>query len=379
MDFLHFMEKQLEELKKKNLYRTRPVVPHNVKNFSSNDYLGLKECEKTKKALIQQIEKLSLGSGASALVSGYTNIQKKLEEEISKLKGTQSCLVVGSGYLANTGLIQAVAGEDDVIFSDSLNHASIIDGVRLSKARKVIYRHCDMNDLEDKLKKYGKGRFLFIVTDGVFSMEGDTAPLKELKYFADRYGAVLIIDDAHGTGVLGNGRGTLFHYGIQPEDNIIQVGTLSKALGSYGAFICGSKTLIDYLINRMRTQIFSTALSPIQNFISLKNLQVMEEEPFRREKVLKLAEHLYIKSKEAGINLNYHKTPILTLITGSEDKALFLRDRLLEKGFFIQAIRPPTVPEGSSRLRITISYKLTENDINLLVEHLKSIMESYHG
>ncbi len=373
------MEKQLEELKKKNLYRTRPVVPHNVKNFSSNDYLGLKECEKTKKALIQQIEKLSLGSGASALVSGYTNIQKKLEEEISKLKGTQSCLVVGSGYLANTGLIQAVAGEDDVIFSDSLNHASIIDGVRLSKARKVIYRHCDMNDLEDKLKKYGKGRFLFIVTDGVFSMEGDTAPLKELKYFADRYGAVLIIDDAHGTGVLGNGRGTLFHYGIQPEDNIIQVGTLSKALGSYGAFICGSKTLIDYLINRMRTQIFSTALSPIQNFISLKNLQVMEEEPFRREKVLKLAEHLYIKSKEAGINLNYHKTPILTLITGSEDKALFLRDRLLEKGFFIQAIRPPTVPEGSSRLRITISYKLTENDINLLVEHLKSIMESYHG
>ncbi|WP_456392790.1 aminotransferase class I/II-fold pyridoxal phosphate-dependent enzyme [Persephonella sp.] len=379
MDFSRFLEQQLLQIKKKNLYRERPVIPEGVVNFSSNDYLGLKDCKKTKKLLIDNIEKLSLGSGASALVSGYHPVQKQLEEELSCIKESESCIVVGSGYLANTGLIQAVAVEGSVIFSDQLNHASIIDGIRLSKAKREIYRHLDMDHLEDCLKKHKDATLKFIVTDGVFSMEGDIAPLKEIKYLADRYGAVIIVDDAHSTGILGGGKGTLFHFGLKPDENIIQMGTLSKAVGSYGAFICGSKKLIEYLVNRMRTQIFSTALSPVQNFISLSNLKVMMEESFRREKVIELSQKLYNLAEKEGIELNYHGTPILTFITGSEEKALYIRDKLLGDGLFVQAIRPPTVPEGTARLRITLSFNLTENDINLLVKSLKKAVESYHG
>jgi len=379
MDFSQFLEQQLYQIRKKNLYRERPVLPEGVVNFSSNDYLGLKECIKTKKLLTENMERLSLGSGASPLVSGYHPVQKQLEEELSRIKETESCIVIGSGYLANTGLIQAVATEGSVVFSDQLNHASLIDGIRLSKAKKEIYRHLDMNHLEDCLKKHMDTTLKFIITDGVFSMEGDIAPLNEIKYLADRYGAVVIIDDAHSTGILGGGKGSLFHFGLEPDENIIQMGTLSKAVGSYGAFICGSKTLIEFLINRMRTQIFSTALSPVQNFISLSNLRVMMEENFRRKKVMGLSEKLFKKAKEEGIELGYRGTPILTFITASEEKALYIRDKLLENGLFVQAIRPPTVPEGTARLRITLSYNLTDNDINLLVKFLKKAVESYNG
>lgn len=379
MNFSSFLKKKLEDIKEKNLYRSRYILPEGFIDFSSNDYLGLKDNPETKKRICQKIEEISLGSGASALISGYSQIQKELEFLISEIKEAERSLVVGSGYLANTGLIQALATEKDIIFSDQFNHASIIDGIRLSKAEKVIYRHNDLNDLEDKLKKNSCKGFRFIITDGVFSMEGDIADIRGLKTLTDRYKAVLIVDDAHGTGVLGEGRGTLFQFGIKPDENIIQVGTLSKAIGSYGAFISGSSDLIEYLINRMRTQIFSTALSPIQNFISLSNLKILQKEPFRREKVLKMADYLYKQAKKEGIHLNFHGTPILTLIVGEEKKALYIRDRLLENGIFLQAIRPPTVPKGKSRLRITISYKHTENDINLLVKSLKNVLESYHG
>ena len=379
MKFNEFLKKQLDEVKNKNLYRKRYILPADIIDFSSNDYLGLKDNPETKEKLCKNIKNLSLGSGASALISGYTEIQKQLEEELARFKETESCLVVGSGYLANTGLIQAITSEKDVIFSDELNHASIIDGIRLSKAKRVIYKHNDLNDLEDKLKREQTTGFRFIITDGVFSMEGDIVPFDQLKNLADRYNAVIIVDDAHATGVIGEGKGTIFHFGLKPDENIIQMGTLSKAVGSYGAFICGSSTLINYLINRMRTQIFSTALSPVQNFISLSNLRILQRESFRREKVLKLSEYLYRQAKEQGINLTYYGTPILTLIVGEEKKALYIRDRLLEKKLFVQAIRPPTVPQGTSRLRITISYQHTENDINYLVNSLKEILENYNG
>ncbi|SNZ08522.1 glycine C-acetyltransferase/8-amino-7-oxononanoate synthase [Persephonella hydrogeniphila] len=379
MEFNSFLREKLQKIKDRDLYRERFILENGVIDFSSNDYLGLRDNPVTKGKLCKKIEKIPLGSGASALISGYTQIQQELETFLSEIKETESCLVVGSGYLANTGLLQAVITEKDTVFSDQYNHASIIDGIRLSKAKKVIYRHNDINDLEDKLKKNNSEGFKFIVTDGVFSMEGDIAPLKEIKYLSDKYKAILIIDDAHGTGVLGEGRGTVYHFGIKPDENLIQVGTLSKAVGSYGAFICGTEELIQFLINRMRTQIFSTALSPVQNFISLENLTIMMRQPERRRKVLELSKQLYEKAKEEGIDLNYHGTPILTLIVGEEKKALFVRDKLLENGIFVQAIRPPTVPEGSSRLRITVSYKHSENDINLLVKSLKNVLESYHG
>ncbi len=379
MNFSKLLKQKLDWIKENNLYRSRYILPEDIIDFSSNDYLALKDNPETKEKLCLNIEKLSLGSGASSLISGYKDVQKQLEEELSKFKETEGCLVVGSGYLANTGLIQALTSQEDVVFSDRLNHASIIDGIRLSKAKKVIYRHNDMNDLEDKIKKEKTGGFKFIITDGVFSMEGDVVPFDQLKTIADRYNAVIIVDDAHATGIIGDGKGTVFHFGLKPDENIIQVGTLSKALGSYGAFICGSNILIDYLINRMRTQIFSTALSPVQNFISLSNLKIIQREPIRREKVLKLSEYLYKQAKKEKIDLNFYGTPILTLIVGDEKKALHIRNKLLENRLFVQAIRPPTVPEGSARLRITISYKHSDNDINLLVKFLKEILENYHG
>ncbi|ACO03731.1 MAG TPA: 8-amino-7-oxononanoate synthase [Persephonella sp.] len=375
MDFNGYLESRLEDIKRKGLYRKRFIVPENLIDFSSNDYLGLKDCEETKKVLCENIEKLSLGSGASQLVSGYKSIQKELEDFLSEFKESEDCIVLGSGYLANTGLIQALTEEGDIVFSDQFNHASIIDGIRLSRAEKVIYRHNDMNDLEDKLKKSsGRGK-RFIVTDGVFSMEGDTVNFPDLKFLADRYGAVVILDDAHSTGILGNGKGTIFHYGMKPDENIIQMGTLSKAVGSYGAFVCGSRTVIDFLINRMRTVIFSTALSPIQNFISLNNLKIMVSQPFRREYILKQSEYLAENLKKLGYNIEYRGTPILSLMIGKEDKAVRLRDLLVEKGIFIQAIRPPTVPEGSSRLRITISYRHSKEDIDYLIDTLKELRD----
>ena len=362
------LEKQLKELKQRHRYRERVVLPKDIIDFSSNDYLGLKDNLYTKRKLCENILSLSLGSGASQLVSGYKDIQKELETFLANFKETEECLVVGSGYLANTGLVQALTTEEDVIFSDELNHASIIDGVRLSKAKKVIYKHNDINDLEDKLKKNPSKRLSFIITDGVFSMEGDIANVKDIIFLAEKYGAVVIMDDAHSTGILGEGKGTLFHFGLKPSENIIQMGTLSKAVGSYGAFICGSKVLIEYLINKMRTAIFSTALSPVQNFISLENLKLIVNQPERRKDVLEKSKYVAQKLKDIGYNIHFFGTPILSLILGEDKKALDLRDKLLKKGIFIQAIRPPTVPEGTARLRITLSFNHTKNQIEKLIK-----------
>ena len=372
--FFERFEKELETLKEKNLYRQRIVLPDGVLDFSSNDYLGLKDCKKTKELLCKNIHNLSLGSGASALISGYTEIQKQLEEELAKFKETESCIVVGSGYTANTGLIPALVREEDTVLSDEYNHASIIDGIRLTKSEKIIYRHCDVEDLERKIKNRKNSGQVFIITDGVFSMEGDIAPLDRIKEIADRYDAIVIVDDAHSTGILGNGKGTIFHFGLSVDRNIIQMGTLSKAVGSYGAFICAPKIVIDYLVNKMRTAIFTTALSPIQNFISLQNLRILQKEPHRRKIVLENTQYLVSSLGEAGFNVSFRGTPIIPILINDENKALKIRDELLEKGIFIQAIRPPTVPEGTSRLRITVSYKHKKDDIDRLIEGLKSVM-----
>ncbi len=370
-----FVNKELEQIKRNGLYRKRIILDNDVIDFSSNDYLGLKDNPETKEKIKTHLEKLSLGSGASTLISGYYQIQEQLEHEISKLKQTESSLVVGSGYIANTGLIPALSDEDTMIFSDEYNHASIIDGIRLSKAKKEIYKHIDMQDLEDKLKKYKNVYKKIIITDGVFSMEGDIAPLKEINFLAKKYGAVLIIDDAHGTGVMGEGRGTLYHFGLEPEDHIIQMGTLSKAVGSYGAFISATKNVIDYLVNKMRTAIFTTGLSPLQNFVSLEHIKLIQKNKSRIKKLIENTELLYQKMKENGIPVNYFGTPILTVIIGDEWKTLKIRDKLLKERLFVQGIRPPTVPKGSSRLRITVSTKHTENDINLLLNKLKKVLD----
>ena len=369
------LSKKLQEIKQKNRYRTRPILNENVINFSSNDYLSLKDNPITKQKLINNIDKLSLGSGASVLVSGYHLIQRELEKFISEFKQTEDCIVVGSGYMANVGLIQAISDEEDIIFSDELNHASIIDGIRISKAKKIIYKHCDVEDLEEKLKKYHTKGKKIIITDGVFSMEGDIAPLDKIIEISKKYDAVDIVDDAHATGVIGEeGRGSLNYFNLIPDSNIVQIGTLSKAVGSYGAFICGSRILIDYLVNTMRSVIFTTGLSPIQNFISLENFKILAKEDFRRKEVLEKSKYLASSLKNKGIDVKFFGTPIISLIVGKEENALKLRDRLLEKGFFVQAIRPPTVPEGTSRLRITINYNHSYEDIERLCEAIAELL-----
>ncbi|EEP61335.1 8-amino-7-oxononanoate synthase [Sulfurihydrogenibium yellowstonense] len=369
------LSQKLQEIKQKNRYRTRLILNENIVNFSSNDYLSLKDNPITKQKLIHNIDKLSLGSGASVLVSGYHLIQKELEKFISKFKQTEDCIVVGSGYMANIGLIQAISDEEDIIFSDELNHASIIDGIRISKAKKVIYKHCDVEDLEEKLKKYHTKGKKIIITDGVFSMEGDIAPLDKIIEISKKYDAVVIVDDAHATGIIGEeGRGSLNYFNLIPDSNIIQMGTLSKAVGSYGAFICGSRILIDYLVNTMRSVIFTTGLSPVQNFISLENFKILAKEDFRRKEVLEKSKYLANSLKNKGIDVRFFGTPIISLIVGKEENAIKLRDRLLEKGFFVQAIRPPTVPEGTSRLRITINYNHSYEDIERLCEAIDELM-----
>ncbi len=373
MKFENFLNKKLSEIRAKNLYRKRVVLSDGIINFSSNDYLGLKDEPSTKQKLCKNIENLSLGSGASTHISGYTKVQEELEKELSFFKESEDCIVVGSGYLANVGLISSITTKEDIIFSDELNHASIIDGIRLSKAKKVIYKHNDIEDLEKKLKENKTDGNIFIVTDGVFSMEGDIASVDKIYKLAEEYDAVLIIDDAHATGIIGEGKGTIFHYGMKPNNRIIQMGTLSKAVGSYGAFICGSKLLIDFLINKMRTAIFTTALSPVQNFISLENLKIIKSHPQRRLDVLEKAKYLYENIKEINFNVKYYGVPIISLITETAEKAIYFRDKLLEKGFFVQAIRPPTVPEGESRLRITVSYNHPYEEIDKLIKAIKEV------
>ena len=370
MDFKDYILVELKILKEKFLYRERKVLDKNIIDFSSNDYLGLKDCVKTKEKLKENLINLFLGSGSSTFVSGYFDIQKELEEYLAKFKNTEACFVIGSGYLANIGVIPALANENSSIFSDELNHASIIDGVRLSKAKRYIYRHKDLNHLEDLLKKDDK-KFKLIITDAVFSMEGDIADIPSLKYLADKYNGILIIDDAHGTGVLGNGYGTLAYFGINPQENIIQIGTLSKAIGSYGAFVCGSKYIIDYLLNKVRPAIFSTAISPIQNFISLENLKLIDKDKSLIKKLFDNINFFIDKLKENNLPIKYFGTAILTYILGSEEKVLKVRDYLLKNGVFIQAIRPPTVPKNTARLRITVSAKHSKDDILKTIKLLK--------
>lgn len=373
--FKRFLDSSLTQQKHIGLYRERILIPEDVIDFSSNDYLGLKDNPSTKQKLCQFIEKLSLGSGASALISGYTQIQRELEDFLAKFKETESCIVVGSGYMANIGLLQAITEPEDIIFSDQLNHASIIDGIRLSKAKKIIYNHLDLNQLEEGLRKNKTSGKKIIVTDSVFSMDGDIAPLKELTYLSEKYDAVLIIDEAHATGVLGKeGKGTLNYFNIKPSENIVQIGTLSKAVGSYGAFICGTKLLIDFLVNKMRSVIFTTALSPVQNFISLENLKILKEDSIRRKKLFENIELFLFLSKKAGIQVRFYGTPILTVLTYDPFKTVLMRDKLLEKGFYVGAVRPPTVPEGLSRLRITITSKHTDEQIQNFVITLKEVL-----
>lgn len=334
----------------------------------SNDYLGLAARPELREAAIAAMERYGFGSGASRLVSGTSPLHAQLEQRIADFKGTEAAILFNSGYAANTGVIPAIAGEGDAILSDSLNHASIIDGCRLSRAQVHIYRHRDVNHAEDILKKCNHCRRRLIVTDSVFSMDGDIAPLIELAYLAEKYDAMLMVDDAHGTGVLGgNGRGTVEHLGLS-YNRLIQMGTLGKALGTFGAYVAGPADLITYLMSSVRSFIFSTALPPLVCAASIAAIDIVKNEPQIRSHLWGLRERFVQGLAKLGISTGASETQIIPIIIGSSDNALKAANELIVLGVFAPAIRPPSVPEGSSRIRATITASLSDRDIDIAVE-----------
>lgn len=336
----------------------------------SNDYLGLANHPNVKEAAIKSIEKWGFGAGASRLVSGNMEAHRILEERIARFKGTQAALVFNSGYHANLGCITALADRSAEVFSDKLNHASIVDACVLGRADVKRYGHRDMASLERLLKKSTAKRKL-VVTDGVFSMDGDIAPLREIAALVERYGAMLMVDDAHGTGVLGSsGRGTLEHLGVS-HPRIIQMGTLGKAIGSFGAYIAGSKELIEFLISKARPFIFTTALPPAVCAASVRAIDIIEGEPALREKLLENAKYVRDALASLGLDTMGSETQIIPIMAGDAKRTMDVSSRLLEKGVFIQGIRPPTVPEGTSRLRITVSAAHTMADLDTALSAIR--------
>lgn len=331
--------------------------------LGSNNYLGLSTHPQVIAAAVAAIEEFGTGSSGSRLISGNSELYTTLEDNLAKTKGTEASLVFSSGYAANTSIIPVLAGENDLILSDELNHASIIDGCRLSRATKKIYRHCSVDHLQSLLTESSDFRQRLIITDGVFSMDGDIAPLPDIYKVATDYDAMLLVDDAHGFGVLGeDGAGTVAHFGLQGED-IIQMGTLSKAIGGLGGYVAGSRRLIELLINRARGFIFTTGLPPATLAAADAALNIMRSTPELRKRLLKNAETLKTALIDCGYTLLPSQTQILPLLLGEPQRATKVAEALLLKGVYAPAIRPPAVPLGASRLRVTVMATHTEDEL----------------
>ena len=339
-------------------------------NFGSNDYLGLANHPALIKAAQDATGMFGTGGGASRLLAGGTGLHETLEAGLAEFKGTPSAILFNSGYSANTGAIPALAHDEDIIFSDELNHASIIDGCRLARADTHIYKHKNMGHLEELLKNTQARRKL-IVSDTVFSMEGDLAPLKELKALADNYDAMLYTDDAHGMGVLGAGRGALAHAELTHAPNIIQMGTLSKAAGSMGGFIAAHEDMIHWILNKARPFIFSTALPPSTIAASLSALELIKNQTGLK-KLWENRTHMAEGLKEKGINTEISKTPIIPIQTKNSSDALRISRELFERGFYAPAIRPPTV--SMPMIRITVTAEHASSDIDGLIEALCAVL-----
>lgn len=380
---MNYISDKLIKIRDKGLYRElryietsqSPRVKIEGKNFillGSNNYLGLCDDSRLKKAAIDAINKYGVGSGGSRLTTGSYDLHKELEEKLASFKGTEASLVFNTGYMANVGIISALCDYSWVIFSDKLNHASIIDGYRLSRAKLIRYKHCDMNDLLNKINKY-KGSNNLIVTDGVFSMDGDIAPLPDIVKIAKQYNMMTMVDDAHATGILGkNGSGTASYFGLDNEIDI-SMGTLSKAVASEGGYVAGKKDLINYLINSARSFIYSTALAPSTIAVSIKALEIIEKDEERRVKLLKMANWFQNELRRAGFNVMETKTPIIPILIGDVDKAVQFSKILLSQGVYVPAIRPPSVPRGTSRLRISLMATHSKEDLEEVLVKIKEI------
>lgn len=347
---------------------------HRVLLFSSNNYLDLAAHPRITEAAINAIRRYGVGAGASRLVSGSLRPHRELEERLAAFKRVEATLVFTTGYQANLGLIPTLAEERAVIYADRLCHASLIDACRLCEIPLRIYRHRDYMQLSRLLQK-GHASAL-VVTDGVFSMDGDVAPLPDLYKAVEQSVATLVVDDAHGTGVMGHtGRGTVEHWGLEGLP-IVQMGTLSKALGGLGGFVAGSRDLIEYLVNRARPFIYTTALPPALAAAALAALDVIEAEPERRERLWSLRHRLHEGIRQLGFDTLDSQSPIIPLLVGDTDAACSLSEALLAHGIYAPAIRPPTVPAGTSRIRMSVTAGHRPEQIDYALEALSKICAS---
>lgn len=343
-------------------------------SFCSNDYLGLANHPALKTAIQQAVSEYGVGSGASHLISGHSQPHQILEQQLAKLTQRPQALVFSTGYMANLGIITSLLGRSDAIFLDKWNHASLVDAALLCRAKIYRYPHQDLTSLEKLLAKT-QARHKLIVTDGVFSMDGDLADLPRLSVLARQYDAWLMVDDAHGFGVLGaQGGGTVNAYGLSKEDVPILMGTLGKAYGVFGAFVAGSQVFIDALIQLARTYIYTTALPPILACAAQRSVELAQMEAWRREFLHTQIAYFRCQAQQAGLALTDSITPIQPLIIGTAKDTLALSQKLFAAGILVTAIRPPTVPANTARLRITLSASHTQADIDRLVTHLKALI-----
>lgn len=375
---------RLDALQDAHLYRRRrvqdaPQQPQAISagrpmlSFCSNDYLGLANHPEVIAALQRGAARWGVGSGAAHLVTGHSAAHHALEEALAAFTGRPRALLFSTGYLANLGVIGALAGRGDGVFEDRLNHASLLDAALLSRSTLRRYPHADSAALTRQL---GDDAACLIATDGVFSMDGDLAPLPALAPIARQAGAWLLIDDAHGLGVLGRGgRGALDHCGVAADDTTILMGTLGKAFGTFGAFVAGSEELIETLIQRARPYIYTTATPPALAEATLVSLALVEHEDWRRERLHTLIARFRQGAAQLGLPLADSQTPIQPLLAGSAARALAWSAHLETRGILVSAIRPPTVPEGTARLRVTLSAAHTETDIDRLLDALAAISD----
>ncbi|HWH80264.1 MAG TPA: 8-amino-7-oxononanoate synthase [Candidatus Binatus sp.] len=379
-----FINAELQKLKDAGLYRSLRRVEgdqdatlmldgREVINFSSNNYLGIANHPALAEAAKAAIDCYGCGSGASRLISGNMTLHEELEAKLAKFKGCEAALVFNSGFQANSGILATLVGDGDVIFSDALNHASIIDGCRLSRAQTRVYPHCDLDSLETQLKKAASGARKLIVTESIFSMDGDESPLVGIVELAEKYGAMVMVDEAHGTGIFGpNGAGVVAKLGLT-ERVAIQMGTLGKALGGFGAYVAGSSALRELLINRCRSFIFTTSLPPAVMAMAIAAIDLVVDEPQRRESLRTNCQMLKSGLIGLGFELTPSESAILPLIVGDATRCMEISGQLLEFGVFAQGIRPPTVPPGTSRLRITLMATHSEQQIERALAAFKRV------
>ena len=377
---------ELIKIKESGLYRNLTAVENaqdtHVKiegktylSFCSNNYLGLASHPSVVAAVKDAVELYGWGAGASRLVSGNMTLHETLENEISKFKKKDAAIVFPTGYMANLGVITSLVSNGDLVICDKLNHASIIDGCRLSGADFRVYAHCNMEKLENILKKSAKYNCKLIVTDSVFSMDGDLAPLPDLVKIAAKYNAMLMVDEAHGTGVFGeNGRGVVEHYDLGNEVYVV-MGTLSKAIGSLGGYVSGDSDLISYLRNKARSFMYTTALPPAVCAASIAGIKLIQEDPSMRVSLWNNVRFIKDKLNSLNINTISSESQIIPILIGDAKKAVKVSKLLYDNGILIPAIRPPTVPANSSRLRMTVMSSHTRQDLERLSQTLSDVLD----